>query len=886
MKEKQAMKTWKKVLLFILAQAMFTATLTMAFNVATGTRIMMRTTSGLHAYSMDLLGERVEFEESEVYDYLLEEAVNDIALLAVVRSQMETGGRYNGKKRIDITSYANRRNQETEDEVTAEFYLEDLLKWNRYGFVYDVQNVWIDNYEGGYSEVTAEDAENEIAEYKIVPHQSVSTSEAGDGNGYYVPSVWMQQSIDYNTPYANFQEVYTDEEGRTCGTLNVLKCRYKTVDGKMLEELVDNWQDYFTLVHNLDVTMANLAYNYELYQNLNEIYGEGKSNVKYCVYMVSKINGFGQYFSNLPEYNAMKTKLSTKEFREKFGNYLYYYPGEMKYETNTRLSEKVIFDIVTDRQLSYAYPESTKIWVGVDTEYPLYDAFASARESYYRNDVSVVWFLSLSVVFMAAYFVLMIVLFRKAGWRRQEDQTAVFSLRAFDKLHTEFTLLFTAGVGVLFAYLWVLLIEGGLQQLLYHGYQTSANLVFAAAVLMTASVFNGLLLSFVRRVKAHNLFSGMLIVRICCTVREKWEESVRQNEHAAKRNWSVYFGYLLVNFILLTAGWGIIWDAWHSMSTYSFMRVQTICGVVLILAALVFDAWTGYRTIMDKNERYRIIAGINRIRDGEVEHQITEVMHGENQVLAEAVNNIGEGIRKAVETSMKDERLKADLITNVSHDIKTPLTSIINYVDLLKREKIQDEKIQGYIDVLDVKSQRLKQLTEDLVEASKISSGNIAYVFERINLTELVHQAVGEFSEKFEQKGLMLVDNLAGQTAYIEADSRRMWRVIENLFHNIYKYAMENTRVYLMMKQELVGETQRVSLSIKNISAQPLNIDASELTERFIRGDVSRSTEGSGLGLSIAKNLTEAQHGAFEIYLDGDLFKVTITFPLMEDEIK
>ena len=247
------------------------------------------------------------------------------------------------------------------------------------------------------------------------------------------------------------------------------------------------------------------------------------------------------------------------------------------------------------------------------------------------------------------------------------------------------------------------------------------------------------------------------------------------------------------------------------------------------------------------------------------------------------MNSIGKGIQEAVEISMKDERMKADLITNVSHDIKTPLTSIVNYVDLIKREDVDNEKIRSYIRVLDEKSQRLKQLTDDLVEASKISSGNINLHFERINLTELMNQTIGEFSEKFEQKNLTTVMNVNAGYAVIEADSRRIWRVMENLFNNIFKYALEGTRVYIAIEHH-DDENERIELSIKNISANALNCNPQELTERFIRGDVSRTTEGSGLGLSIAKNLTEAQGGTFEIILDGDLFKVIMTFPLAKEQ--
>lgn len=254
-------------------------------------------------------------------------------------------------------------------------------------------------------------------------------------------------------------------------------------------------------------------------------------------------------------------------------------------------------------------------------------------------------------------------------------------------------------------------------------------------------------------------------------------------------------------------------------------------------------------------------------------------MHGDNRELAVSVNNMGDGIRKAVATSMKDERMQADLITNVSHDIRTPLTSIINYVNLLKRERITQEPARGYIEVLDTKAQRLKQLTDDLLEASKISSGNIILENSRLDLTELVRQSVGEFSEKLEARKLQVMTTEPDGPAYIYADSRRMWRVMENLFNNICKYAMEGTRVYV----DLEKAEGKIVLSLKNISENSLNFSPDELTQRFVRGDVSRSSEGSGLGLSIAKNLTELQSGEFRITLDGDLFKVLIRFSEYEE---
>ncbi len=202
--------------------------------------------------------------------------------------------------------------------------------------------------------------------------------------------------------------------------------------------------------------------------------------------------------------------------------------------------------------------------------------------------------------------------------------------------------------------------------------------------------------------------------------------------------------------------------------------------------ALVVDILIGLFLYYDRKVQRRILEGIENIRGGDLDYQIdVEKMHGDSRIFAEAVNSIGNGIRQAVETSMKDERTKADLITNVSHDIKTPLTSIINYVDLIKREPVENEKIKGYLEILDNKSQRLKQLTEDLVEASKISSGNIVLQCDKLDLTELINQAMGEFMEKFQERDLQTIVGMEEGQLLIYADSRYIWRVVENLFNNV-----------------------------------------------------------------------------------------------------
>ena len=242
--------------------------------------------------------------------------------------------------------------------------------------------------------------------------------------------------------------------------------------------------------------------------------------------------------------------------------------------------------------------------------------------------------------------------------------------------------------------------------------------------------------------------------------------------------------------------------------------------------------------------------------------------------MAEYINDIAQGFSNAIDKSLKSERMKTELITNVSHDIKTPLTSIINYVDLLKKEEMPNDRAKEYLEVLDNKSQRLKRLTEDLVEASKASSGNIKLNMEKLNVKELMKQISGEFEDKFQDRKLELNLSMSEKDCFIQADSRYLYRVLENMYGNVVKYALESSRVYV----DIVPIEDKIQIQIKNISKEKLNISAEELMQRFVRGDSSRNTEGSGLGLSIAQSLTELQGGKFSIYLDGDLFKVIIEF--------
>ena len=279
---------------------------------------------------------------------------------------------------------------------------------------------------------------------------------------------------------------------------------------------------------------------------------------------------------------------------------------------------------------------------------------------------------------------------------------------------------------------------------------------------------------------------------------------------------------------------------------------------------------------------YKVMIGVKEIETaeqkiiaGNLDYKLnTAGYKGDLKILAEGLNEIGTGLENAVNGRMKSERFKTELITNVSHDIKTPLTSIINYTDLLKKENIETEPVKGYIEVLDRQSERLKKLITDLLEASKASSGNIKLDIAEVDAGLMLEQVYGEYQNKFKKAGLTGIVTKPSETVFIKADANHLFRVFDNILGNVVKYAQPDTRVYI----DLTQNDETITISFKNISKEKLNITGEELMERFVRGDRSRNTEGSGLGLSIAKSLANLMGGKLEIVIDGDLFKVEVRF--------
>ena len=666
--------------------------------------------------------------------------------------------------------------------------------------------------------------------------------------------------------------IYIDTSTNTVHVLiPVLEERYKTVDGLSLKDYANNLSEYETYRCCLEQSISDLGYNYREYLRLKDAFGNGNTNIQFYFRMV--MLGDKVEVSNLTKEISLDDM--DDYFKTNCGRYVIYKPQNITLDTNTHiLTVEEMFEAFSSYE--YAYPDTAKMWIGVDTTYPVEDDFKMASETYDTFLKYRMFFVVLAAASVLCYGILFLYLSVVAGRIRDREGNVTVRLSWIDQIPTEIYLLFCVLVmaGI---YVMILAAEVDWYNPSYVA-QYREQVIYALAVTGTviSSLLCALWYSFIRRCKKGNIWKGSLLCLFFDKVVKRIFRGIKSialhiydNAGNLARALFLFGGIMAYNFLA-----GIILSRTRNDGDF-------VLGFIIFV--LVPDALAVYGCYYNRNKKKELIEGIREISEGNLNYQIdTRKLHGENLDIAQAINSISESINAAVATSMKDEKLKADLITNVSHDIKTPLTSIINYVDLLKRENIETQPVKGYIEVLDQKSQRLKHLTEDLVEASKISSGNIVLHMEKIDLIELLHQTMAEFSDKLEERRLTIVDGFSGEPVYIKADGRRIYRVVENLFGNICKYAMPETRVYI--DRELTEDGKYVILCLKNISAQPMNIRAEELTERFIRGDVSRSTEGSGLGLSIAKNLTELQNGKFNIYLDGDLFKITLKFPVYEEE--
>ena len=807
------------------------------------------------------------FKEDDVFEntaYFQREAREQIfrcVRAASRESRFEKNGVYDASLVLNIQEYADENqilHTKAEDGGLC-YKLTDLLNWSldgctyntllkityddgRIGYIsksskdYTEQAIYDDgtavasvsiSYDAALSfiEESLEEVSEETMEETFIPEGELEEPELF-GEGIFGQAVIQDveeiQAVEERYAPAEYTDIISYAEAQKLSTQELQEI-YAS-----LEHVLNNiYNDYYSYKENLELfspSMTNMRYLVipeEVTQVTKEDY-EQKT--------ITNIKSFGK--TELADRNSLL------DYIRSHGDYLIFNSSDMSYEMNQMpVSLSEISSYLKEFPMSVE--GNYTLAIAIDPSYVASDNLQMYKRQY--EEIQPISRMSVyGVILGGILYLLTLIYLTLAAGRGTEEEDRSIGLTRFDRIRTEGAAL------LLLLPTWLITFAGTLMHNRVNGLGEAG--VFGGVITFLLNfLFLCGYLSLVRRIKTRTLWKNSVLY----AVLKHFYRMVGRWKVTTKVMLS-YGMFLLVNMLLFFFG---------------------SLGIMLLV---IFDFAAGLILLQQARQRKQILEGIRKISEGDLNYQIPiEKLSGDSLLLAEAVNHIGEGLSTAVEQSVKDERLKTDLITNVSHDIKTPLTSIINYVDLLKREDIPNERARNYIAILEDKSQRLKHLTDDLVEASKISSGNVKLELVRINFQELINQTNGEFSEKFEERELQLVVNMPKEPVIIEADGRRLWRIIENLYGNVAKYAMPRTRVYV----ELTVVGHMVRFHVKNISEQPLNIDAGELTERFIRGDVARSTEGSGLGLSITKTLTELQKGSFDIYLDGDLFKVTIIFP-------
>lgn len=643
-----------------------------------------------------------------------------------------------------------------------------------------------------------------------------------------------------------------DEKFAPQGAENILDAVNKSTEWN--GRLEDAYKELFTLLDCIRAIQSDEQFNdYEtslasVFHSVGD-YTEGSTNLTY-LFADKETQTIYTNKKAYSSYAQLEQNLE-KIFKEKA--YAVVYPELSECVTNIPGADLQVWNHTIDQSFD---TKDFVFAVSVDTKFSVADSMADEAENYETYSKLMFPMLAGAIFGSVLWLIGMVWLTVTAG-RRPEDEE--IHLNGFDRWYTEIAVGTVIGI-----WLAGTIISGTLIANSSLGYSHVVVTVIVICLICGTYTMAWFLigyLSLVRRIKAGTLWKNSLIRKVLKWIG-KCSGKFADFARAFSRNTAEKIKVLLVGGAFLFLQFLIIGCVFSGAGVF-LLALMAVDVAVMIFAIRKAD---GLDLIMD---------GLKKISDGELQYKIkTDTLTGKQKVMAEYINNIGSGLDAAVENSLKKERMQTELITNVSHDLKTPLTSIINYVDLMKRENPTDPKIQEYLRILDEKSQRLKVLTEDVVEASKASTGNIKLEMNDIDFVEMVQQVIGEFEEKFKEKNLTMMVHFTDEPSIIYADGQRMWRVLENVFGNVVKYAMEGTRVYA----EISNRNKKVTFSLKNISAQPLNISADELTERFIRGDVARNTEGSGLGLSIAKSLTELQGGEFKLYLDGDLFKVMITF--------
>ena len=477
---------------------------------------------------------------------------------------------------------------------------------------------------------------------------------------------------------------------------------------------------------------------------------------------------------------------------------------------------------------------------------------AECKETWDRQSAIVNETFTTTVVYIVLALLLFIYLLCVCGKTKDGEHKAMW----LDNIWAEIHLAAIAGVGIGAVVICAILLD---EYLTGHFPYSLMNTVVVFSSAIASTVVLTSLLSIIRNIKCKRFVESSIIVRVIRWIRD----GLIGYRNLMFRTLSKKTGIILISMLF-------VYTALIGM--FGFLGYHEAIYIVVGVLLFFFGAFVVAYRAKDLDE---IKKGVSQVRGGNVGYKIPELKSEDMKVLATNINDIAKGLDESVSAKVKAERLKTELITNVSHDLKTPITSIINYTELLSNMEELPEEAKDYVSVIAKKSERLKNLTQDLFDISKVQSGNEDVVLEKLDVVLLINQSLGEHDSEIQKSELpFCVD--APKELYILADGRKMSRVVSNLINNILKYSMKNTRVFITA-MEKDGETV---IEFKNIASYPMNFHAEEIVGRFVRGDESRTQEGNGLGLAIAKSYTEICNGKFEVIIDGDLFKVLIRFPM------
>lgn len=694
--------------------------------------------------------------------------------------------------------------------------------------IYDYTNL-AQNYSLYYKSSTYTDDKNNITQNDIQICKAELQSKADNEYEEYRNDKYNDSSFN-NLTYEQQEKILNEEREK-------INEKYTLSDEEMTEYVLNRKSNSAKDLNNKIKSYVNL--NFRAYDKLNDIWIGGDEidvdaikkdssryfkeiNIDYNGNLIEKIYVNGK---EIERNNALTKFIDNYSYGSRFFDYF-------SHETISNTVE--VYDDYNNNEDKHNV--SLYIWMPKELQSGdvVYESFIEVQknvDSFY-----------LSCILFIVFFILLIVCILYLAKNNKKSLLIEGIVNKFKVYPIEYNI----GVAMLALIMW----NNGLR-LYYSSNNYIRRLNFSSIIwgIIVVVIYYLLIRIIISKYNEGTLFKNNITIKIWNYLNDV------MNRGSIIRTFVIMIAlYTLSGLALLfLSAWLWIWPIGLAVGL-----VLTIIYIVMLIKDLVY---------LDK-----IMVGAKAAAEGKLNYKIDEKGRGHLRELAHDINNIKDGLKKSVENEMKSENMKTELITNVSHDLKTPLTSIINYIDLLKRENIEPENARDYVNILDKKSQRLKVLIEDLFEASKAASGAMELNIAKIDIGQLLKQALGENDERFKDNRLEVKLNIPDDKIFIDGDGKRLYRVFENLISNIVKYSLSNTRVYINMFKE----NDEVNIVMKNISAYELSFDTNEITNRFKRGDASRSTEGSGLGLAIAKSIVELHNGSFKIEADGDLFKSII----------